>query len=503
MAPILGALFAIIIGLLAIRPYIMYQQQSFENVRAANTASQFRQLIDAAENYVQASCLPSENSGSIPLICQNISVNSLIAGGYLPAQTSKSGNPYGQQWLLNVVNTSNGVVALLYSSGGQAIPTQMAAEIAAETGQEGGFVPPTSLNSFYNLPTNGQLGAVGAYGHWSLSPILSYISGSSIVSPGDLVALLDITTAGSGASGGGGDNNYLYRTAVQGDSNNSLNTMQTNLGMSGHAVQNAGAVNVTTSLPQSTAPFLAQMVGTTANNNPGGMVETTDAGGDTAIMETDNTGSTLALATAKNASTASLVAKQNVSSLTLADNTKTIDALNFISTAQTVGSYCPISQVGTIAPDAGGSGFPLVCTKKFNSLSISAGGNSANFSITYSLGGAPNSASWQSISGGATQTFSVYLSPSPISYTNNTPKPLFIASQCQSGGGLLGATPSLQFGVNSPYVGGPFSTTSSSFSSVGLGSFSAAPALSAIVPPGYTFNYLPTGIGTCNFMITY
>lgn len=491
MAPILGALFAILIGLLAIRPYLDYQQQSFENIEAANTASQFRQIIDAAETYVQANCLPSGSSDTIVPACQNIPLSQLPAGGYLPSATNLAKNPYGQQWNLIVTNNSGSVVALLYSSGGRAIPTRLAAQIAAETGQEGGFVPPVNLNSIYGLSTNGQLGAVGAYGHWMLPSLSSYLPANSGIAPGDLIALLDITTEGSGAVA---NNDYLYRTAVQGDNGNSLNTMQTNLGMSGHAIQNAGSVNVTASLPQSKTPFLAQMVGTTANKNPGGMVETTDAGGDTAIMETDSTGSTLALTN-----------KSQPSTLSLSDNVNANDSLKLISSAQTAGANCSTSQIGTIAPDATGSGLPVVCTKKVWGLSISPSSKAYTSNVSYSFGVGSNSAVWESMGAGETESLDVSFSPFPQFYINNTPKPLFIASYCNPTGGFLASTSTIQFTIQGPNDGPPnqYSSALNSLTSIGLGGFSASPALSIIVPPKFTFNYTSSGIGTCSFMVTY
>lgn len=360
MAPILGALFAVLIGLLAIRPYISYQRESLQDITAANTASQFRQLINVAEAYVQTVCLPNENGGVIPSGCQNLALSQLPAG-YLPQGTNAKQNPYGQSWYINVRPSSGagGVVALLYSSGGSPIPMRLAAMIAAQTGQEGGFVPNTSLYSVYGLPQTSQLVAVGAFGHWSLSPLASYLpSGSSVVA-GNLVALLNIGP-GSGATNSG---SYLYRSAVQGDSPvagtnaGSLNTMQTNLGMSGHSVQNAGAVSVTTSLPQATTPFLAEMVGTTTNGQSGGMVQTTDGKGDTATMQTDSNGANLSLvgATSSNISVAgSTSATVNVGPGGSKANTG--NTLVLTSAGGAVGQSC--SPLNAIAPGTAG---PILC----------------------------------------------------------------------------------------------------------------------------------------------
>lgn len=499
MAPILGALFAILIGLFAIRPYLNYQQQSFENIKAANTASQFRQLIDAAETYVQATCLSNSNNSNVSASCQSVPLAQLISLGYLPVGTSTNGNPYGQRWYLNVTNSYGNIVGVLYSSGGSPIPTRLAAEISAETGQEGGFVPPIGLNSIYGLPTNGQLGAVGAYGHWNLSPLATYVPTNSGVVAGDLVALLNIATPSSSA-GSSGDNDYLYRTAVQGD-NGSLNTMQTDLGMGGHVVQNASGVNVTTSTPLSNTPFLARMVGTTTNTIPGtntspqgGMVETTDAGGDTAIMETDSTGSTLALTNKSKASTVSL-----------ADSANMDDFLQFISTAQTIGSSCSTNQIGTIAPDAAGSGMPVVCTKQAWGLSITPSSKPFVNNISYSLGTGSNSAAWQLIGGGATQSLDLSLSPFPVFYINNTEKPLFVASNCSPDASLLLNSSSIQFTIQGLNGGPPnqYSSATNSLTVLGVGGFADAPELSVIIPPNFIFNYTTDDVGTCSFMVTY
>ena len=360
MAPILGALFAILIGFLAIRPYIGYQKESLQNITAANTASQFRQLINVAEAYVQTACLPNENGGVIPSGCQNLALSQLPAG-YLPQGTNAKQNPFGQSWYINVTPSSGaaGVVALLYSSGGSPIPMRLAAMIAAQTGQEGGFVPNASLYSVYGFPQTSQLVAVGAFGHWNLSPLASYLPSGSSVEAGNLVALLNIGP-GSGATNSG---SYLYRDAVQGDTPvagtdaGRLNTMQTNLGMSGHSVENAGAVSVTTSLPQATTPFLAEMVGTTTNGKPGGMVQTTDGNGNTATIQTDSSGANLSLvgATSSNLSVSGgTSATVNVGPGGSTANTG--NTLVLTSAGGAVGQSC--SPLNAIAPGTAG---PVVC----------------------------------------------------------------------------------------------------------------------------------------------
>lgn len=472
MAPILGALFAILIGILAVRPYLDYQQQSFENVKAANTASQFRQLINATENYVQ-SCLPTTqstsesdaDSGTCPGFeslgagqSYNIPLDSVIsamqAQGYLPQGTNGS-NPYGQGWYINVLQlTSGNVQALLYSAGGRQIPPKVASEIAAETGQEAGFVP-----------QNGEYGgsvasntAEGSYGHWNV-PIPQGISPEP--EPGDLVALLDV-----GQNGVNNSQNvdYLYRRQVPGAPQ--LNTMQADLDMGGNNIKNAQTVQASAGPAM---PALAEMLAVPkdANNSAEGIVQATGSNGDNgpvASMQADSNGASLTVSNSfVVGDTASPVvlaqmgtsgalgsmdplqqggmvqtnspdllnyinmqSDNNQSSLKVAGTLNPAsENLTFISTPEAANTPCNPSgstgsiQPGTLAPNSDGSGGPVICAADTTLQSSGSASTSYEWKL---FGGTNDFQSTTEVTGWAGMV--------PIQ--NPLQRPMMITTNCQS-----------------------------------------------------------------------
>lgn len=222
MGPILGALFAVLIGLLAVRPIIVYQETALHNVQSAATAGQMRQITTAAQAYIQANyaAVEANSTASSPA---TITVPMLESTGYLPPSITPT-NPFGQTWVVQVLQPSPGQLqALVLSTGGATIPEKQAPAIATQTGQEGGFVP-----------YNGQYGSLspaaaqGAYGHWSVA-----LNGYTNPGPGHLAALLAFNN-------GNLENDYLYRVAVPGQPQ--LNTMQTALNMGNNDVDNANNI---------------------------------------------------------------------------------------------------------------------------------------------------------------------------------------------------------------------------------------------------------------------
>lgn len=507
MAPILGALFAILVGILAIRPYLDYQQRSFENIKVANTASQFRQILNATQDYIESAGSPTPG----PIALSQLSA-------YLPPNVLQF-NPYGQQWNILLSNTSSGMQALVYSSGGTTIPERLAPEIAAETGAAGGFVPYAGQYNSNMTPTV----ALGAYGYWSL-PLASYN-----INPGagHLVGVLTFNASGSANDPGGvADNDYLYRVPVPGDKGASLNTMQTNLNMGTvNSITNAKSVSANSSVgvsPSATTPYLSDIAVTTdSSGNPEGEVQTANqAGTNTTIMESDSQQSSAevgAVSSASGKNSVDMQANSTQASLSLA-NSNASTSLTLISTPQTVGAACDASQVGTIAPNSDGSGRPLVCmiqSGAIQSLSVSSVLNKKNAYPITAVFTAPQSNGsnqdfWQFM--GSSQNFlqsqniGSFKSGPGFFYLNSTSKPLFLSSDCNSSAaGVLisNLNASITFTLQGP------SSYSNSDNQVGLSGvsilqvFSAAPASSVIVPPGYTFSYTTTGVGDCSIMVTY
>lgn len=226
MSAILGVLGAALLGMTIILPYFHAQAREMQNVQAAATAREMKQVASAAEKYIQANyaAVEANSTASSPA---TITVPMLVSTGYLPASSS-SENPYGQTWEVQVLQPSAGKLqALVLSEGGRAIAEKTAPSIASQTGQDGGFIP-----------YNGQYGSLnqsvaeGAYGHWRVS-MASYTNPGK----GHLAALLAFNN-------GTLQNDYLYRVKVPGKPQ--LNTMQTAIDMGGNDITNANNVNAKT-----------------------------------------------------------------------------------------------------------------------------------------------------------------------------------------------------------------------------------------------------------------
>lgn len=220
---ILGLLFAIVLAGVAIRPYLADQAQFQQNVRASATAGEARQILTAAQKYIQT-YYPNVEAVATPNKPATITVGMLESTGLLSTAFGAS-NPWAQTWQVQVLQPSPGKLqALLLSEGGVKIPERVAPEIATEVGASGGFVPYSG--EYGNLGPNI---AQGAYGHWSVS-----MAGYSNPGPGHVAALLAFDN-------GSLETDYLYRVQVPGHPQ--LNTMQTALNMGSNAITNAGNVS--------------------------------------------------------------------------------------------------------------------------------------------------------------------------------------------------------------------------------------------------------------------
>lgn len=484
MAPLLGVLFAVLVALLAIRPYLSYQQQAFENVKAANTAAQFRQIIDAAKVYIQNNCTPTS--------CSSFSISNLINSGLLPTNTT-SINPYGQAWNITVSMQTNALQAFVYSTGGLPIPPHQAPEIAAETGAEAGFMPTPGQYSLYGVNANT---AVGAYGYWKAT----LPSGlSPIPVAGDLVAQLNVPTTALQ------DNAYLYRNPVLGDPE--ANTMNTSLDMGGNSINDATSVNTKDSSGNSAS------IGTDLSGK--NEADLTVSGSSTTNVAFGNGGSGTTNVNIGQGST-------GTSNLTIG-GTSSGGGLILTSTAQTVGAGCTNAQLGTIAPNAGSSGQPVVCaaTPQAGSLVV---GNTGPIVIllnspTWELMGSQNFTAMQEVT---LQPFYLNGIPQNIGmYINSTPETLFISSNCpiNSGAADMGGVPPNAFGTSlNFYVSSVDSIALSSVlknpgsiewtvSGVPTANTAASPSSSVVVPPNYAFAYsLYSNASTtpaCQFMVAY
>lgn len=509
MAPILGALFAVLLGLLAVRPFIAYEQTALGNVKSAATAGELRQVASAAQAYIQANYTAVE-ANATPSSPALITVPMLEATGYLSSSISQY-NPFGQEWVVEVLQPQPGQLQTLVTSwGGAAIPEKLAPAIAAQTGQEGGFVP-----------YNGQYGSLssnvaeGAYGHWQV-PLTGYINPG----PGRLAALLAFNN-------GNLQNDYLYRVAVPGQPQ--LNTMQTALNMGANSVENANNIHANGKLgvlgfsPTSGYPagwaggihtqdlYAEGSVGSgtggslladlSAQNGAGGIVRTTSPNGAFSTMSTSN--NSASAVTVSNAAgsyanlsvpdgsnnDASISTDGNMSVNTPSGgqsfyafnngyagvtNTFTVGSRMELGTAMgTANPGNPCTPNGEIAAEANGSGSLMACV---NSQWQQAGEN--GFTQSYQMG--ISNGSW---------------------YQNTGPGPMFIASSCN------GTPPSAGYVENVTIIvrNRAGQQVSSSVGQIQEGgsdaNFSGIPSASAIVPNGYFFDVVGSNMA-CSLMVT-
>lgn len=358
MSAILGALFAILVGIIAIIPYLNYQTQALEKMRASNTASQFRQIINATRLYVQ------DNYGT--LTCSGVTSCSIsltkLEPNYLPSALSPT-TPYNQAWQIQYTLNNGILQVLVFSSGGANIAEPTEAMIAAETGQEAGFIPYPGQNNtstHVNLPaackpttsakkdyTSYQAEAIGSYGHWSLPSLAAY---AGPFCPGHLAALLYFGPNGTL------QDDYLYRVAVPGQPN--LNSMQTNLLLDSQNADGSIGVQTTSQNQQNTTNMESGNTGSSST-----ISAATALGTNQIAMATTNSQSNADVSAVGNGGNnqIAMTATNNQASLAVQGTSSSANYLTLISTQESPGASCLSSQIGNIAPDSDNSGTPLAC----------------------------------------------------------------------------------------------------------------------------------------------
>lgn len=253
MNAILGYIVALTLSMLSLAGFVTWARMGVANVQTAAAASQVLTFDKAAQQYVQdqGATIAATASPSTPF---SITGAALIAAGYLPAGFSPT-NVFGQAWLLQVLQPNPGVLESLVTSTGTSTitnPLQLV-QIAAQAGAQGGFVPYPGQNgdSTMNAST-----AYGAFGAWSV-PLTNYANPGS----GHLASLLAFTNTQT-------NNSYLYRVQVPGHPE--LNSMQTDLGLTGNKVSDVGQLNFGDSTGTSNATITATSGGNVSLLGPDG-----------------------------------------------------------------------------------------------------------------------------------------------------------------------------------------------------------------------------------------
>ncbi|MFM0265547.1 shufflon system plasmid conjugative transfer pilus tip adhesin PilV [Paraburkholderia sediminicola] len=223
MSELLGALFAVLVGMMylpKIQSGIVTQRQVMADV---TTAQQQQQWVNAVSAYVSqnnATYLSTATATPTP-----ISVAAVKAANVgLPVGFAGT-NPFNQTWAAAITQPSAGnLQVLVYTTGGTQINDQELGSIARAANGVGGMIP-TNNSGVY---PGGAATAYGAYGAWKIATASYGVAG------GTPASLLNF-------SNGALTSNYLYRNAVPGQPQ--LNTMNTNFNMGGNSINNAATVN--------------------------------------------------------------------------------------------------------------------------------------------------------------------------------------------------------------------------------------------------------------------
>ena len=243
MSQILGALFAILIGIVSIPTYISYQNMSNENLRVAATAKQAVIFNTASSAYIQQNsvAIQAAATATVPAI---VTVAMMKATNNLDAGFSAT-NPYGQTWQLEVLEPSAGnLQALAISTGGQALTDKVVTKIATVIGSAGGFLP---LNDT-GIYAGGSANAYGAFAGFTI-PTANFTG----IAGGKIASLLTFNN-------GQLVDNRLYRNVVPGQPQ--LNTMNTPLIMASTQTLNGACATTGAIAQDGTGAVLSCQAGT-------------------------------------------------------------------------------------------------------------------------------------------------------------------------------------------------------------------------------------------------
>lgn len=224
MSEILGALFAVVVGLMYL-PKVQNGVTTSRQVMAdVATAQQQQQWVNAVTAFVQqnnAAYLSTATTTPTPITVASVKA----ANVGLPTAFSGT-NPFNQTWAAAITQPSAGnLQVLVYATGGKQINDQELGSIARAAQGVGGMIP-TNNSGVY---PGGAANAYGAFGAWKIS------TASYSVAGGTPASLLNFNN-------GALTSNYLYRNAVPGQPQ--VNTMNTNMSMGGNTITNAQQIQL-------------------------------------------------------------------------------------------------------------------------------------------------------------------------------------------------------------------------------------------------------------------
>ena len=396
MDEILGALFAVVVGMMYLPQVSNAINSSRHAMTDVTTAQEQQQWATAVSNYVSQNMttLESTATAGTPVTLSVATVQAANVG--LPTNFSGT-NPFNQTWTAQVLQPTSGTLQVLsFGSGGNVITDQELGQIARAAAGSGGFIPANNSGAYSGGPAN----AYGTYGAWKI-PTSGYSVG-----PGGRPASLLMFSNGTLSS------NYLYRNAIPGQPQ--LNEMNTALGLNGNNINDVGQLNantVVTAAGNGVQVGSSYYYGDTANSairQNGGLYIQNQAGNAAApINEVGNINSngTVTAAGAQINGTSNLAGGVNISGdTTMANGTEIYNpGTQYIETGGGNLYLKPWNGSGqTIVGGGGGSG-QLVTTGRIypgeylqmNALASPGGGCSPN-----GLQGADSSGAWDSCVGG-------------------------------------------------------------------------------------------------------
>jgi hypothetical protein len=208
-----------------------------------------KDVQNAANDYINDnySAVLANSSATSPAV---ITVSMLKTSNYLP-QSFSSINPYQQTYTVYALQpTSNKLQTLLVSSGGTNISDKNLLQITSIAGADAGYIssqaPGTVSSSVWSIPLS----------NYRLANNAGHLASALFFSDGKL------------------DNDYLYRSAVNGHPE--VNQMNTAIDMNNNNINNASTVNTTTLNATTTN---ATTTNTSGETYTGGWFRTTGTGG--------------------------------------------------------------------------------------------------------------------------------------------------------------------------------------------------------------------------------
>lgn len=212
---------------------------SSNEAKQLNAANHIQRVVSALNEYAQQQNVPlisALNSASNVIV----DVNSLISGSYLPPGFNPI-NIYGNTVMGQFISAgSYGVIGLAYTSGGTALSSVQAAELANKLGAKGGWVQSVSTISSVNGKSTTVYKSYlkGAGNAWGLDLNSSPYTKFTNLQSNQVVAYLNMDTG----MGSPADNDFVRRHPVSGQPE--LNTMATSLKLFNASSVVSGATDV-------------------------------------------------------------------------------------------------------------------------------------------------------------------------------------------------------------------------------------------------------------------